>query len=653
MNHHLFTLVVVFGTVGWVLGGGFDDSLLAGDDCQDGGHGVSCAFSALQQRAKSWVADQEWSDEVRPGMKKAVKTQPGKDVKALTISDDGAYITNAEGTQVFAWGAPTRTAEASWNDAFPGNYGWSNVQFAEQKAGSGSWTREAVLAWVKTELLGGPDPFAAQGGQVPVPWPAAPGDDQLGPGQYVAYSRRQVCFITAKSLLGSQTLGYNNGLLRFMEIAQRPARKGDFGRAWWLLLAACAADPSLQGGAQGPRLLAAKAAASPDVSVVRNASEAAPLSGADLRVCRYGDGGRSSLAGLSSVPPAGCASPGSGPGKDFMTGGLQGQATQDISAAWLGGYVFGNADGLGGGQDERLMVYFPEVSALAFFLSQSPSSSPQLRQPAWILGARPMGLGIDGTCRFDRPVNPNAALPMTSDLIDVTLGGQNFTMSSSRPFVAFMSESQGFLPASRGLYWARMNREPMQRAVNGQYAFANQVRAWYRSLALTSYAQDVQPILKMMVQSVGTGPWLAGLWFGDSQLGLLASWLGQAIAAPTWGGNFPLDYYIYSAFTENPGNQCFVHSAQNCAACLQACVQNPITKISYWLPDAAYMDRSGNPCVLGGAQYCGQKGIEDLVASYASKTAQELWNDLEAALARSGAQTPAASTVFDLMLNGR
>lgn len=541
----------------------------------------------------------------------------------------------------------------SWADSFPGNMGWSNIKFNEQRGG-GAWTREAVISWVQKELLGGPDPFAEYSGRVPLPWPANRGDDQLGPAEFVGYSRRQICFITAKSLLGAPTLGYNNGLLRFMDVLRRPARRGDFGRSWWLLLAACAADPTLKDGAQGPMLLVAKASDAPDVSIVRAAGKGVPLASGGLRVCRYGDGGKGAPKGLEnfSVPAAGCAPPStSAPGIDFMTGGLQGQATQDISAAWLGGYVFGNADGLGGGQDERLMVYFPEVSVLTFFLSENPSDSPQLRQPAWILGARLLGRGIDGTCRFDKPVLPNIAVPMNSDLLSVTINGTDFAISASRPFIAFMTESQDFLPASKGLYWARLNREPLQRLVSGKFSFANQVRAWYRSVALTSYAAEIQPILKQTVKSIGTGPWLAGLWFGDSQLGLLASWLGQAAAAATWGGTLPLDYYIYSAFTENPGNQCFVYSGDTCRKCLNTCVSNPITQSSYWLPNSGYMDASGNPCVLGGGQYCGQKGIEDLVPAYLAQPVSKLWDDIERALLQSGSQSPAPRTVFDILLS--
>ena len=33
-----------------------------------------------------------------------------------------------------------------------------------------------------------------------------------------------------------------------------------------------------------------------------------------------------------------------------------------------------------------------------------------------------------------------------------------------------------------------------------------------------------------------------------------------------------LDYYIYSSFTENPSNQCLIHSKQDCMNCLNSCV---------------------------------------------------------------------------------
>merc|ERR1719436_968014 len=114
-------------------------------------------------------------------------------------------------------------------------------------------------------------------------------------------------------------------------------------------------------------------------------------------------------------------------------------------------------------------------------------------------------------------------------------------MSVSRPFLAFQSSNQGFLggdDVDEATKRARRNREPKQRDVDPQseWSFEKQVLAWYNAVALTSYGDAIQPVLKDMIESIGTGPWLAGVWFGDSQLGFLASWIGQAIAAETWGG---------------------------------------------------------------------------------------------------------------------
>lgn len=266
-----------------------------------------------------------------------------------------------------------------------------------------------------------------------------------------------------------------------------------------------------------------------------------------------------------------------------MSGGVtrvHGQAIQDISAKFLGGYVFGNACGLGGGQDERLMTYFPEVFALTFFLSQHPDH-PQLREPAWILGARMLHVGLDGTTRHDHRMELDNGAPFTSDLVEIEVGSKKFMVASKTPFIGFMSENQDFLNESavwdgsrpiedmrESMFLARQNRHPDQRAVDDDtwFSFMYQVRAWHSAVALTSYHEDVRPALRAIVKSLGTGPFLSGLWFGDSQLGFLMIWIGHAIAAGTWadgsraGAPLPLQYYVYADFTENPGNQCFVHA---------------------------------------------------------------------------------------------
>merc|ERR1712241_1605995 len=160
-----------------------------------------------------------------------------------------------------------------------------------------------------------------------------------------------------------------------------------------------------------------------------------------------------------------------------------------------------------------------------------------------------------------------------------------------------MSENQGFITDPerdpKAMHRSRRNKEPRQRNVdpNSKWSFEKQVRAWYRAVALSSYPDHVQPILQAIVTSVGAGPWLAGLWFGDSQLGFLASWLGHAIAVGSWGGpgSLPLDYYMYSTFTENPGNQCLVHSKDRCQACAARCLQQAEgQQHAFWLPGEAF-----------------------------------------------------------------
>merc|ERR1719436_613315 len=70
------------------------------------------------------------------------------------------------------------------------------------------------------------------------------------------------------------------------------------------------------------------------------------------------------------------------------------------------------------------------------------------------------------------------------------MAGAARQISGSKPFLAFMTENQGFLgwpEQAEALHKARANREPKQREVSpgSKYAFEKQVRAWYRAVALT------------------------------------------------------------------------------------------------------------------------------------------------------------------------
>ena len=47
-------------------------------------------------------------------------------------------------------------------------------------------------------------------------------------------------------------------------------------------------------------------------------------------------------------------------------------------------------------------------------------------------------------------------------------------------------------------------------------------------------------------------------------MSFLAMWVGLSIA-----GNIKLNYYLYDAFCENPGNQCYLLSTDECVDCIK------------------------------------------------------------------------------------
>lgn len=588
-------------------------------------------------------------------------------------SDDGkehVFTTNAKTVKSFPWTKPTKTMLEAFEDVFPNAQGFWDVTFKES-ARQTAITWSHVVSWLDVELLDGPDPFKAHKGEVPVPWDTVPegkqttAADQIEPGQYVAYSRRQICFIVAKTLIGSNTDGYNNGLARYLSkegFGGCVPKQDKYAKALFALLAACAGDPSLSGGKQGPMVIVAKPQASTDLHSLQDMSRNINLADAGLRLCRFDDGhdpNKALLAGVPAAPEAVCQQPTTKtPGVDFMSPATAvGQAVQDMSQEFLGGHIYGAACAPSGGQDERLLMFMPEASVLAFFLSQAEDKSgpPQLRQPAVILGARMLLKGLDGTARFEEWFKLDSNAKLVSDLVSVNVGGKNMRISTSKPLFGFGSGNQDMLgspPPAWKVRNARLNKQAQQRdGTTGRYSFGSLVTTWYVVLSLTSYSADLTEALQKTVRSVGSGPWSAGLTFGDSQLGILAMWIAHALAVQSWGGSgkVPLDYYLYSAFTENPGNQCLLHSMDNCKKCLWRCNSNKPPPSSFWMPDTGLMsqyDRS-NPCVNGGEASCPAHGLEDVMWNFGLKRAGLLWQRVEEVLQQPG---DASKPVFDLLI---
>ncbi|CAJ1349199.1 unnamed protein product [Effrenium voratum] len=395
-----------------------------------------------------------------------------------------------------------------------------NVEFQE---GEGTVTAQSLSDYTFA-LLTGESPFGGTKGEVRVP---AGGccSDQLNWGEYVAYTRKQVCYLAALVAAGNEAADYDSGLSRLIppDKCDHDEYEAGFKRSLLGLLAACSVDPTLKEG-QGPVLIVAKSTDGHDPSKPSPALDSdVKLEEGSLRTCRFRDGssGNPAKNGMAVTEPSACSEE---PPVDFMRAGnkLQGQVMVDITAAWIGGYILAHkgCGGVDGGQDERLMTTMPEVMVLSFFMSAkaSPLASEgvALLVPAYIIGARRIFAGFDGTSRDIGPGNFNAgkpavnlAAPMTSDLASVELHGGAAQISATSPFLGFQSINQQSGLAS-DVPTARLNQNPIQFEMDGDYGFPEQVKAWYNAVALTHWHPDVQGVLRTLAVSIGSGPWGSG-----------------------------------------------------------------------------------------------------------------------------------------------
>jgi len=562
---------------------------------------------------------------------------------------------------------------------------WPNLQVSFREALDGGVVTAQSLSDYTAQLLTSRSPFDLGGNgapkqgyvQVPAGAPGASHSDMLDWHQYAVYSRRQVCYIAALVAAGNQASNYDSGLSRLI-----PPTKCDsdlyqagFKRALLGLLAACSVDPTLKDGAQGPVLVVAKS--TDDLTKAPSLLDSdVPLSAAPLRTCRFRDGsdGNPPISDSISATPEAACQPTSSTPVDFMRAGnsMKGQVIVDITAAWIGGYILAHkgCGSIDGGQDERLMTTMPEVMILSFFLSEkaSPLASEgrSLLVPAYILGARRIFGGLDGTSRDIGPENFNQGkpdvnldVPLTSDLVDIEVGGMKTNIGKTSPFLGFQSINQE-AGLAQDVPPARKNQNPIQFETTGEYGFEAQVKAWYNAVALDAWHPDVQAVLKKTVQAIGSGPWGSGVWWGNSQIFALVAWIGQALAQSSWGRDMPLDYYIYSSFTENPSNQCLVHSKAACSACLAACDNSGYAgsgnnqryccmEPEPWIPSAGLFD--GKACLPSelAPTLCGVHGFGEVYDAFRESTVGELWDKVKTA-ADALHDNPEEATLFDKML---
>mmetsp|Transcript_2690 Transcript_2690/g.9023 ORF Transcript_2690/g.9023 Transcript_2690/m.9023 type:complete len:394 (+) Transcript_2690:72-1253(+) len=283
---------------------------------------------------------------------------------------------------------------------------------------------------------------------------------------------------------------------------------------------------------------------------------------------------------------------------DFMSGGTPHQALADIA----GGVVGGGAQlcDIADSQDESLVQFYSEVLAFAFFAASGPGGpgeASMLPSPFALLGARRYLRDITGesaaggSCGSIHTQNwLNDEIPTQTVVVPVQ--GADMTIPASA-FVASASACTACLAGDSCSIGDSMNNQcDLQRR-----HLDDDIGRWHQAYEPAMYDESVREAFRRVVRRIGTGPWGAGVWYGDSQQYFLAVWLATSLLSGT-----TLDYYAYDHFCENPGNQCFLLGASGCQACVA---------------------RSG--AVQVKSQFCGQQSYQNIVQRFQNMPAQALY----------------------------
>jgi len=411
----------------------------------------------------------------------------------------------------------------------------------------------------------------------------------------IAVTQRQLAFLVVNILMGND-IPAGNGLSAALQHcgASLPGRSG---LLLSLLSFLAVLSQELAPGSQGTTLLAATPRERDGSwrDLLANSSLEAPL------VCIQTDNGTD--CGL----------------KDFMSGGTPFQALTDIAGGSVGGgaQLCVTADG----QDESLVQFYSEVLAFSFFVDSTMSATWMLPVPWTLLGARRYLRDINGQSTRDGcgKVHEQNWLneEISSKTVNVPLGASTAVVAASA-FVAVASNCSQCLAGDHCDMPALVNN----RCETQRQHLDSDVDLWYQAYEPSMYHAVVQEAFRSIVQRIGTGPWGAGVWYGDSQLSFLTVWLATSLLS---GTRTTLDYYIYDHFCENPGNQCFVLGAEDCASCLKRSRSNTGVE-AFW---------------------CGTLGAKDMVAQFQGKSAKALYQALASKVVSSSKGPP--KQVFDLL----
>jgi len=453
-----------------------------------------------------------------------------------------------------------------------------------------------MIADFMRELLAG-DPF---GTGDKVPW-----IDFAVDSTTVAITHRQLAFIVTNVLMGNTIPGIENGLSAALErcSAREPTQSGLADSAFVMSILSFLAvlSQELKDGSQGKWLVGARPGSDNDSWKSR-----LDLVLSNLTVCN------------EEGPPLEVTSSNECGLLEFMGGnGLteEFQALTDIAGASVGGGA--ELCSLASTQDESLVQFYTEVLVFAFFRGQGE----MLPSPFTLLGARRYMNSISGQTTADPPYRNMAGLIPSTDWLDqdimqatvqVPLSSAGSVPMAPSSYVAVASSAWWINDPDGCEHSAALNNNcSAQRA-----EYDADIALWYHAFEPTMYGQSIQDAFRFIVRSIGTGPWGAGVWWGDSQMYFLKVWLATSLTP-----NVRLDYYTYPHFVENPCNQCFVLGGPNaCRECIQA----------------------GQPGCEIYESRCGTLSLQDMIAKFEGQSGQVLYEAL-------GAVGPPPAQVFDTL----
>jgi len=405
-----------------------------------------------------------------------------------------------------------------------------------------------------------------------------------GWGKTVAISQRQLAFLVANALMGN-SIPAGDGLSAMIRRCSKRKTQGSNLLSLLSLLAVLSQELTEPNMAQGSILVAATPQQGPPVKpdwrgLLTNRTLELP------HVCTQV--GQQTKCDL----------------EDFMSGGTPFQALTDIAGTVVGGG--GQLCEVADSQDESLVIFYSEVLAFSFFAGIGPDMTHMLPVPMALLGTRRYVSSIRGETSAGPPFGNRCGNIDKADwlnqaidkagTVNVQLDGERVSLAAGA-FVAVASVSSN----------AKQDC-PLEKAVNNECQNQRNhldmdISLWYQAYRAPNYGPVAEQAFRHVVHRIGTGPWGAGVWYGDSQQYFLAVWLATSLLdGPT------LDYYLYDHFCENPSNQCFLLGGQDCTNCIMGSKVDALPRSS--------------------ARRCGRASIWDMISQFKGRPAQDLYTAL-------------------------